>query len=64
LLLDDVMSELDQARRRYMAKLLTQYPQVFITSTDLNSFPTDFLANAKLIRVEQGRHQASVSSKQ
>jgi DNA replication and repair protein RecF len=57
LLLDDVMSELDEARRAYMTEMLLNHPQVFLTTTDLDVFTADFLARAHLIRVEQGRHQ-------
>ena len=57
LLLDDVMSELDQNRRLYMLNLLSRYPQVFITTTDLGPFPKEFLASTRIIRVEQGRHK-------
>jgi DNA replication and repair protein RecF len=57
LLLDDVMSELDEARRAYMTEMLLTHPQVFLTTTDLDVFTPDFLAHARLIRVEQGRHQ-------
>jgi len=59
LLLDDVMSELDQHRRQYMLNLLRHYPQVFITTTDLALFPASFLANTHIIRVEQGRHKGT-----
>lgn len=55
LLLDDVMSELDESRRAFMTELLVDYPQVFLTTTDLDQFPADFLARARLLRVEQGR---------
>ncbi len=58
LLLDDVMSELDEARRAYMAEMLLSYPQVFITTTDLDVFTPDFIERAQLIRVQQGRHQS------
>lgn len=55
LLLDDLMSELDESRRAFMTELLVDYPQVFLTTTDLDQFPADFLARARLLRVEQGR---------
>ncbi len=61
LLLDDVMSELDDARRRYMMTMLREHPQVFITTADLDAFEPDFLAHATLIRVEQGRHLESIA---
>ncbi|MBA3534886.1 MAG: DNA replication/repair protein RecF [Ardenticatenales bacterium] len=57
LLLDDVMSELDEARRRYMTEMLIEYPQVFLTTTDLDVFTEPFLGRARLLHVEQGRHR-------
>ncbi len=57
LLLDDVMSELDEARRVYMTDLLREHPQVFLTTADLEDFDPSLLAEAHLIRVEQGRHR-------
>lgn len=58
LLLDDVMSELDEARRAYMTEMLVNHPQVFLTTTDLDVFTADFVNCAHLIHVEQGRHLA------
>lgn len=59
LLLDDVMSELDEARRQYMTDALVHYPQVFLTTTDLDIFPPTFLGDARCIRVAQGRHEGA-----
>lgn len=55
LLLDDVMSELDPARRRLLLETLDLSGQTLITATDLHPFSPDFLAQAALYRVEQGR---------
>nr|WP_290665949.1 DNA replication/repair protein RecF [Ardenticatena sp.] len=55
LLLDDVMSELDHERRRLLSHLLLDDTQVFMTTTDPNQLAPDVRANARLIRVEQGR---------
>ncbi|MGH2544487.1 MAG: DNA replication/repair protein RecF, partial [Ardenticatenaceae bacterium] len=57
LLLDDVMSELDEARRAYMTEMLHRHPQVFVTTADLDVFAPAFLRDVRLIRVEQGRHR-------
>ena len=57
LLLDDVMSELDDHRRRDMATLLAQYEQVFLTTADLNNITPVLQAAARLIHVEQGNHR-------
>ena len=50
LLLDDVMSELDDARRNELISLISHDTQTFITSTHLGYFPQDFLDQAKLYR--------------
>jgi DNA replication and repair protein RecF len=55
LLLDDVMSELDPSRQRLMLATLDLSGQTIITATDLHPFSPDFLADAALFRVEQGR---------
>ncbi|MGC8827420.1 MAG: DNA replication/repair protein RecF [Anaerolineae bacterium] len=54
LLLDDLMSELDEPRRRYMAGLLAGAHQAIITTTDLRDFPEPFLRQAEVWHVRQG----------
>ncbi len=54
LLLDDLMSELDAPRRRYMAELLAGTHQAIITTTDLRDFPDAFLQQAAVWHVRQG----------
>jgi len=53
-LLDDVLSELDPNRRRQVLQRALSYEQTLITATDLDAFPTDFLANARILKVDQG----------
>ncbi|MDQ7030073.1 MAG: hypothetical protein Q9O62_10005 [Ardenticatenia bacterium] len=55
LLLDDIMSELDEQRRAYLAHTLAQYEQIFLTTGDLGLVPAPLRDNARLIRVEGGR---------
>lgn len=55
LLLDDVMSELDQSRRRYFLSTVTGRVQTFITTTGLHSFPEEFLSQAQVTRIKAGR---------
>jgi DNA replication and repair protein RecF len=55
LLLDDVMSELDIERRRYVCHQLAQVEQAIVTTTDLNALTPDLLEQATLYRVSQGR---------
>ena len=54
LLLDDVMSELDPARRERLLAALEPGPQALITAADLNDLPKSILERAALFRVEQG----------
>jgi DNA replication and repair protein RecF len=54
LLLDDVMSELDPARRERLLAALQPGPQALITAADLNDLPKSILESAAVFRVEQG----------
>lgn len=55
LLLDDLMSELDGVRRRYLTRRLGQYQQAILTTTDLRDYERDFLARVLLLRVHEGK---------
>ena len=55
LLLDDVLSELDSKRRHHLLGSIASYQQVVITTTDLDRFDADFLAEAALFQVREGR---------
>jgi DNA replication and repair protein RecF len=54
LLLDDVFSELDHLRRKYLLGQVLQHEQVLITATDYGSFPGEILAKAHQYRVVNG----------
>jgi DNA replication and repair protein RecF len=54
LLLDDVFSELDHLRRDYLLNQVIQHEQIFLTSTDLTSFPPEVLQRAHLYHVVDG----------
>lgn len=54
LLLDDVMSELDPARREYLLASIGQ-EQAIITATELAPFPPEFLARATIFRIVEGK---------
>jgi DNA replication and repair protein RecF len=54
LLLDDVMSELDVARRVALAQAMLDAPQAIVTATDLNDFTPGFLERARVMRVCEG----------
>jgi DNA replication and repair protein RecF len=54
LLLDDVMSELDEERRQYLMNSVHGDQQAIITTTDLDSFAPAFLRQATVWRVQEG----------
>jgi len=55
LLLDDVMSELDEGRRQYLMDAVHGDQQAIITTTDLDSFAPAFLEQATVRQVQEGR---------
>jgi DNA replication and repair protein RecF len=55
LLLDDVMSELDIERRRYVCDQLGNVEQAIVTTTDLESLTPELLERASLYHVTLGR---------
>jgi DNA replication and repair protein RecF len=57
LLLDDVMSELDAARRAALAQTVVSAPQALITATDFADFPPEFLENARALKICEGQVQ-------
>jgi DNA replication and repair protein RecF len=54
LLLDEVMSELDAQRRRYLCQQLDRVEQSLITTTDLGDLTQDVLQSATVYHVSQG----------
>lgn len=54
LLLDDVFSELDAQRREHLLREVLQHQQVFLTATDLSSFPAEILTQAHIYQVAHG----------
>jgi len=54
LLLDDVFSELDAARREYLLNQALQHQQTLITATDYNSFSEEILAKSHRYQVIAG----------
>jgi len=55
LLLDDLMSELDPARRIYLQRAVSGHEQVLLTATDVAPFEAGFLAGASRYSVAGGR---------
>jgi DNA replication and repair protein RecF len=58
LLLDDVMSELDNNRRQYFLQSVTGRVQTFITATSQAYFPDNFLKKAQIAKIKAGRLEA------
>jgi DNA replication and repair protein RecF len=54
LLLDDVLSEMDAARRQSVLGALGVGEQMLVTGTDWDRFPPEFVAGANLLEVESG----------
>ncbi|MBL6966667.1 MAG: DNA replication/repair protein RecF [Anaerolineales bacterium] len=55
LLLDEVLAELDTQRRADLIAHLTDIKQALLTTTDVDLFGSDFLENATVWQVENGR---------
>ena len=54
LLLDDVMSELDAARRHTLLDALAGVAQAIVTTTDWNDFSPELLNEARTLHVAKG----------
>ncbi|MCS6829413.1 MAG: DNA replication/repair protein RecF [Armatimonadota bacterium] len=54
-LLDDVMSDLDDLRRSQLLRMTLRGAQAFITATSAEAFPRQILAVARTYRVQNGR---------
>ena len=54
LLLDDVFSELDVKRRGHLLREVMRHEQVFLTATDLSSFPEEIVGQAHIYEVREG----------
>ena len=54
MLLDDVMSDLDDSRRKHLIAWVRRRCQTFITCTNLRSFPEDILGEACTFQVVNG----------
>lgn len=55
LLLDDVLSELDNLRRHYLITSVMTKIQTFITTTNLEFIDNTLLAEAKILRIDSGK---------
>lgn len=55
LLLDEVIAELDNKRRAYLLSQVGEDAQTLVTTTDIDVFPSEFLARAAVWRVHNGQ---------
>jgi DNA replication and repair protein RecF len=55
LLLDEVLAELDEARRADLLARLGENQQVLLTTTDFNLFTPEFLEKSERWEIEEGR---------
>lgn len=61
LLLDDVLSEMDAARRRSVLAAIGRIDQMLVTGTDWDRFPSELVSNAALFAVEDGAVRSLVA---
>jgi DNA replication and repair protein RecF len=57
LLLDDIMSELDPDRRRWILATIGPDQQTLLTATETEHFTAEFLAQASVFQVKAGTIQ-------
>ena len=61
LLFDDVMSELDERRREYLAEYFLESTQAVISTTNLEYFDREVLERARIIHVSEGEISRSAT---
>jgi DNA replication and repair protein RecF len=59
ILLDDILSELDNVRRNQILSKAEQFEQCFVTTADINSMNTSYVERSKTLRVHAGTISAS-----
>lgn len=62
LLLDDVLSELDEPRRNFVVETIHNGQQVLVTGTDTHAFPAAFLDRATIFAVRAGAIEPVVNA--
>jgi DNA replication and repair protein RecF len=55
LLLDDVMSELDYSRRKFLLETIQDKIQTFVTATGIDSFPEKVIEKAFIYKISKGQ---------
>ena len=64
LLLDDILSELDESRRKQVLDSALTTQQTILTTTDLDRVDSEFLSRARVYRVRQGELEMSQRAEQ
>jgi DNA replication and repair protein RecF len=54
LLLDEVLAELDEDRRRLLLRLTETHPQVLVTTSNIEAFPEEFRQSSTILHVDAG----------
>ncbi len=54
IILDDVFSELDIEKQKYLLKYIKKTSQVFITATDVDKIPKELTKESNIIEIEEG----------
>ncbi|AHY45287.1 recf: DNA replication and repair protein RecF [Rubrobacter radiotolerans] len=62
LLMDDVMSELDERRREYLTEYFLHSAQAVVSTTNLDYFGAGTLGRAKVIRISGGRIESDTTA--
>jgi DNA replication and repair protein RecF len=55
LLLDDVLSELDESRRKFLLEVASRTVQTFVTATDIEDFSDSLVSRSRIFRVNDGQ---------
>lgn len=55
MLLDDVLAELDEKRRKHLLQTVAEYSQILMTSTDLDRFDDPIMKSAAKFRIQSGK---------
>ena len=54
LLLDDVLSELDDSRQTHLLSTIQRKVQTFVTTTSVEGIDHEIMTNARVYRISQG----------
>ena len=54
IILDDVFSELDMERQKFLMEYIKKVGQVFITTTEIHKLPNEIIKTSKVIEIKEG----------